>query len=410
MIILVVGVSAQFKPSTVDNFTIDDNTTLWDVMSKLGKIKLNVVDVNRALNNVDKGKELVHTGQSSDFEGKRVPKLGQFTCISCHTIEKEFDKMQVSDPDKRLQYADSLQLAFLPGTPFYGLVNRIYYFTNDFQKDSIASTFKYKDIIKKSHTDLRTAIQFCNYTYAHGRAMADWEIESILAYLWTLQIKMKDLQVEAKDMEDIQFALNNNTGNAKAVNLLRRYYLETYPAHLDKPLHSAERRRTSPILNNFFNGEKVYERSCLHCHQNKAFANRSLDKDKSSFQYLKKHFDDSTSAHSVYEVHRFSVKPIRALKKSKAPHFTRERMSNQQLQDLRFYITQMLQFGDEAAEYYRPKNSRNVPLIDTAMVDKINNDSTIEEANKALDVTNVEDTIIHTSIDTTATLDTKEQE
>lgn len=331
--------------------TISDDTPLWDVMIQLGKIRMNTVDSNK-LFDTNKGYELAHQGSTSDFNGKRVPKLAHHPCIACHTIEPEYARLDVIDPQKRLLYADSLELPFLPGAPFYGLINRIYFFTEDYQTKFTHPTLG--NLMKQGHIDLRKAIQACNQIYAHGREMQDWEVESIVAYLWTLQIKMGNLEIEPADMTDINNALNSNTGNAKAVNLLRRYYPEVYPATLAVPRPPAERRKTSPIINNFNNGRRVYKRSCLHCHEGKRYANFRLDEDQSTFQFLKKHFDDTTSRYSIYEALRY--KPEARANRTGSPHYTSQRMSDQQLQDLRFYIIQMARFGNEAYDYY--KNQR----------------------------------------------------
>jgi hypothetical protein len=354
LMLLILGLSAQNISFRRELF--DDETPLWEVMSKLGKIRLNGLD-NARQQDVDKGRELVNFGYTADFDNKKTTKIAELPCAVCHSLVPEYDDLGVIDPQKRLDYADSLGLPFLPASPLYGMVNRIYFFNGDYQ--SKYQHPKFGDLVKKGHNDIRVAMQACNSIFANGRTLEEWELESILAYLWTLEIRMKDLKFSEKDANDIESALENNTGNAKAVNLLRRVYPETYPATLISPALVNDRKRTSPILNNFANGRKVYERSCLHCHENKKYASPKLDSDQSTFNFLKKHIDDTTSRYSIYEALRYLPTPPRGLRNSHSPHFSKQRMSEEQLQDLRFYILQMAQLGEEAYEYFKHQRWKN---------------------------------------------------
>jgi len=329
-------------------FEFDKDTPLWDVMSKLGKIKQNMLDTSRQ-QSAQKGLELVNQGQTTDFNGRKMGKIASTPCIACHNVQPEYPQLDELDPQKRLTYADSMQMPFLPGAPFYGIVNRIYFFTEDYQ-----TVYKHETkggLVKAGHTDLRKAVQACNQIYAKGRELENWEVESILAYLWTLEIKMGDLYIPQEDMEDVHYSLKTNLGNAKAVNVLRRHYPEVYPATLSAAQPVAKRKKTSPILNNFNNGRKIYELSCLYCHGGKKYADFKLDEDQSTFLFLKKNFDDTTSRFSIYDALRYS--PTSKNNRSGTPHFTQQRLSDQQLQDLRFYIIQMAKFGNEAYEYFK---------------------------------------------------------
>lgn len=327
---------------------ITDETPLWDVLMQLGKIKPSTLDRSKQ-SSPEKGKQLLETGTTVDFEGRQAPKLSnKFVCTTCHTIEREHFSAVTIDPQQRLLYSDSMHLPFLPGAPLYGVVNRILFFNDDFQT-------KYKGdvgaLFRKAHVGgLREAIQTCNQTFAQGRVLKDWEVESILAYFWTMELRIGDLKLEPLDLAKIQLALETDKDNARAVNLLRRYYNELYPSHLTPPMDPEKRRKTSPVLNSFTNGWRVYRWSCLHCHQNRRYSKFKLDVTEKSFVTLKKHFDDG-SRQSMYDVIRFH-------EGSKGNHtgmplYTSERMSDQQIQDLRFFIIQMANMGDEAFAYYR---------------------------------------------------------
>lgn len=326
---------------------ITNQTMVWKVMTSLGKVNVNVLDKNQRSSKT-KGQQLVTRGYTSSFKGNKTAKTSKkLVCVACHTIEKEHPSVGTMNPQSRLEHGDSMSIPFLPGAPFYGLVNRVAFFTNDYQQ-----VFAHKDrlALQNGHRDIRKAIQACNTVYAKGRTLDPWEIESILAYLWTLELKIGDLNIPDSILNIAEQAIKTNKDNARAVNLMRRYYQEVYPASLIPPIPIGERNLISPVLNSFTNGKRVYKQSCLHCHAGKRYSNFRLDRSQKTFKFLKKHFDTPTR-YSIYDVLRYS--PGTKGEKTNSPHYTAQRMSNQQLQDLRFYITQKAKLGTEADAYYK---------------------------------------------------------
>jgi len=334
-------------PEQTPSLEITNETMVWKVMTSLGKVNVNVLDKNRRSSKT-KGQQLVTRGFTSSFKGnKTAPTSRKLFCVACHTIEKEHPNVGNTSAQSRLEYGDSMSIPFLPGAPFYGLVNRIAFFTNDYQQ-----VFAHKNRLdlQVGHRDIRKAIQACNTVFAKGRTLDAWEIESILAYLWTLELKVGDLNIPDSILDIAEEAIKTNKNNARAVNLIRRYYQEVYPASLIAPIAVGERNLISPVLNSFTNGKRVYKQSCLHCHAGKRYANFKLDRSQRTFKFLKKHFDTPTR-YSIYDAVRYS--PGSKGNKSNPPHYTAQRMSNQQLQDLRFYITQKAKLGGEADAYYK---------------------------------------------------------
>lgn len=344
-IIALTNLAVHTVPSP--RLEITNDTKVWKVMTSLGKINVNVLSKQERYDPV-KGQQLVMRGSTRNFKGKKTAKTSaKLFCIACHTIEKEHPRVGTMNPQTRLEHGDSMGIPFLPGAPFYGLVNRVAFFTNDYQQ-----VFAHKDRIalQEGHRNIRLAIQACNKVYAKGRKLEAWEIESILAFLWTLELKMGDLQIPDKTVAIIEESIKTNIGNSKAVNLMRRYYQEVYPASLVGPIPIGERNRISPVLNSYGNGKRVYKQSCLHCHGGKRYANLNLDRSQKTFNFLKKHFD-IPSKYSIYDAVRYS--PGSKANKTNPPHYTVQRMNNQQIQDLRFYITQKAKLGAEADNYYK---------------------------------------------------------
>lgn len=326
---------------------ITNQTKLWKVMTSLGKVNTNALDEDRRFD-VTKGQQLIMSGYTTNFKGKKTaPTSPKLTCVACHTLELEHPQPSTINPQSRLEHADSSGIPFLPGAPLYGLVNRVAFFTNDYQ-----GIFAHKDhlSLQAGHRDIRKAIQACNMVYGKGRVLEAWEIESILAFLWTMELKVGDLHMPDSIIASIEESIRTNTNNARSVNIMRRYYPEVYPATLAGPIPLGKRKKISPVLNSFTNGKRVYRQSCLHCHSNKKYAHFKLDSKQKTFQFLKKHFDD-TSRYSIYDAIRYS--PGSKANRTGPPHYTSERMSDQQIQDLRFFITQMARLGDEAYDYYK---------------------------------------------------------
>ena len=348
-IVVLTFLAANNVPNERPFLAINDSTKVWKVMTSLGKINTNALDKNQRSDAI-KGQQLIMTGVTTNFKGKKVPHTshtGKLTCIACHTLELEHPQPNTLNPQSRLEHGDSLGIPFLPGAPFFGLVNRVAFFTNDYQ-----DAFAHKDrlALQVGHRDIRKAIQACNTVYGKGRKLEAWEIESILAFLWTLELKMGDLKIPDSLVADIQESIATNVNNARSVNVMRRYYPEVYPATLAGPIPLGERKQISPVLNSFSNGQRVYKQSCLYCHANRKYAHFKMDSQQKTFKLLKKHFDD-TSRYSIYDAIRYS--PGSKANRTGTPHYTSQRMSNQQIQDLRFFITQMARLGDDAYEYYK---------------------------------------------------------
>ena len=90
------------------------------------------------------------------------------------------------------------------------------------------------------------------------------------------------------------------------------------------------------MLGNADNGRLIYENGCLHCHYQGRYSFLHLDKSRLSFKHLRKTMT-KFGRHSIYQVIRWGV-PSKSGKPSYMPQYTQEKMSDQQLADLRAYI------------------------------------------------------------------------
>ncbi|RMF03757.1 MAG: cytochrome c [Bacteroidetes bacterium] len=316
---------------------IADDTPVAEVLRQLGQVPpdhLPNTDIEGV--SAEVGRQLVLQGIAHKPEGGSTKRQSKhFVCTSCHNVVKEDPKLTVADPAARLQYAETHDLPFLPGTTLYGVVNRSSYYNGDYSK-------KYGDLVRPARKNLRAAIALCATECAQGRELEDWEMESILAYLWQIDLKMSDLNLPEEEIRQLERAIQSGSqgDQTDARELLQSAYLSYSPATFVPPPPNREIGYEG-VEGDPANGRIIYERSCLHCHGQQRYSFFNLDHSAYSFDFLRKHFPRYTR-YSTYQVVRYGTSPLNG-KKAYMPHYTLERMSNQQLEDLRAYVEQQAQ-------------------------------------------------------------------
>lgn len=259
--------------------------------------------------------------------GKTGQQSKHFVCTSCHNTQREDPDLTVSDPAARLAYTSDRDLPFLQGTTLYGAVNRDNYYNGDYYK-------KYGDLVDAARNDVRGAIQLCAVECAQGRSLDDWEVESILAYMWSQQLQMTDLALSEEERSTIENAVAGSGDKSAAQKLINSKYLNGSPATFIKP--PEDRKVGTGFDGDSKMGMLVYKNSCLHCHKNGEYSFFQMDDHAITHKYLNRKAD-KYSRQSIYQVTRWGVPP-KSGKRSYMPQYTSERMSDQQLADLRAYI------------------------------------------------------------------------
>lgn len=317
------------KPVATTSFVLADFNKVADLEQALGK-NLDAKKPNFNLKNVsvEAGESLVKNGFAVKGNGKKTKTQSKhFVCTSCHNIEREDPNLAVNDPQARLVYTTEKGLPYLQGTALYGAVNRSQYYNGDYFK-------KYGDLVFKAKDNIREAIQLCAQECAQGRKLADWELESILAYLWTIGLETSDLQLTDADKAVVDKALQNQTGQKEALMVVDSKYLTYSAATFVYPPEN--RHDGNGLTGDKANGGLLYEKSCLHCHEDGRYSYLDLDMSKMSMNYLKRNVG-TYHRQSVYQVVRWGV-PVRNGKKSYMPQYPIEKMSEQQLADLVAFI------------------------------------------------------------------------
>lgn len=317
--------------SPTNDLEVEETTSVAEVLVNLGDSSSYAKPDNHIRGVfAERGKAIVLTGIAPrPKRGKTGKQSKHFVCTACHNVVRDEPDLSVVDPQARLIYSKENGLPYLQGSTLYGAVNRSSFYNGDYEK-------KYGDLVLKTRHNLREAIQLCATECSQGRRLKDWELESVLAYLWTIDLKVGDLNLAEWEMQNIKDALESGKKKPAAIALIKSHYLQGEPAtFLDPP---KDRKMGYSKKGDPENGKLIYELSCLHCHKNKRYSFFNLDNSNYSFQFLEKHFP-TYSRYSVYQVARYGTSPV-PWKRAYMPNYTKEKMSNDMLEDLRVYIEQ----------------------------------------------------------------------
>lgn len=330
-IVFLASICSLFVAASVFQETqLTGEESVQDILEQLGApASLNRPDELVYGATAEIGEKLVKTGFTDKGVKKRQSK--HFVCTSCHNIEQESAYLNLVDPQERLEYTTEKGLPFLPGSPLFGIVNRNRFYNDDYFK-------KYGDLVYSARTNIREAIQLCATECSQGRALKDWEIESILKYLWTIDLKLKNLVIDGNELDLLEQALQDDSKHESARKLLESKFMDHEPSHLAPPPYNYKLGFDS-IKGNPSNGKLIYENACLHCHKNNDYSFYELDNERPSFKQLARRMKRYNQG-SFYHAIRYGTSPVYG-KKAYMPYYTREKMSDQQLEDLRSYILNM---------------------------------------------------------------------
>ncbi|NND33498.1 MAG: cytochrome c, partial [Saprospiraceae bacterium] len=269
----------------------------------------------------------ITTKEGENEETKKQSK--HFVCTSCHNLDREDPDLTQADPEARLSYVKEKGMPFLQGTSLYGVINRTSYYNGDYEK-------KYGKLVYNARNDLREAIQLCAVECAQGRRLQSWELESILAYLWTIGLQLDDLNLDQNEKDKLKNARIGEGDKTAAIEMIKSHYLQASPATFGSP--PEDRKEGYDKIGNPDNGRLIYDLSCQHCHERSRYSFFNLDDATLTFKYLERHLPKYTR-YSIYQVGRYGTPPLNG-KRAYMPQYTLEKMSNQQMEDLRSFIEQ----------------------------------------------------------------------
>lgn len=316
---LVLAVSFAFTGALGDQW-------VWNLLQQLGNPLPTHVQLEPDPKYIDAGKKLIEQGWARNPETNKKGSVisAVFLCTDCHNQVAEFAFPHESSSSKRLEYAMKNNIPFLPGSSFYGIVNRSVWYAGEYTK-------KYGDWAKRAQNDLSEAIQLCAKECSSGRMLEDWELKAVLAYFNQLQIGIDDLDLSPSERAKLQ---NENVSNENKSALLQEKLPPVPEAHFLNPISPNQGKKYGE--ESIQRGKFIYENSCQHCHKPEGPSQLILDDYRSSFQWLWKQRDESTSENFLRAI-RYGTSTYSG-NKGYMPAFTKEKLSDAQLKDLMNYI------------------------------------------------------------------------
>lgn len=309
---------------------INGNEKVLDILVKLGDQKpLHYINFNKLdKEKVKKGHQIFTKGITTNEKGKKTKKQSKhFVCTDCHNTKIEDPNLTESNPESRLDFAIKNNLKFLPGTTMAGVINREQWYNGDYYK-------KYGELVTPSRDTLKNAIHLCAVQCSQGRALDDWEMEAVTQYFISLGFSIDDIKLTSNEKKQIANALHSGTNKKETIKLIKSKYLNYSPATFLEPSKKDERElgKNGDIKN----GEQIFQLSCLTCHKERGVTNYKLDKGKLTFKHLK-YWSKKTSHLSIYQITRKGTYSMPGYKPY-MPNYTKERLSDKQLEDLMAYI------------------------------------------------------------------------
>lgn len=283
---------------------------------------------------IKQGRELLTVGRTTGPNGNATwLQSKHYKCTHCHNLVREDPDPRHMNPDARLQFALENDIPYLPGTTMYGVVNRTSWYNDDYVK-------KYGQPAADAHVSLRNSIQLCATTCSQGRPLEEWEMNAVLAYLWSIELKLGDLRLSPDDWDRIRSPLGpteDMDGGGARTAWLRTFWHQASPATFGHEPDDLAKGYGDG--GDSARGQAIYQLSCLHCHEPGGITYFVLDEERLTFQHLRNHLRKH-GAYNLYHVTRDGVPPYLG-EKAYMPNYTEERLTNQQVEDLRAYIETM---------------------------------------------------------------------
>jgi len=280
---------------------------------------------NLSTEEIERGRQLVWEGITANPPAgkKSIPISRFFTCVTCHNTVREDPVLSVVNSEARLSYAMEKQIPYLQGSTFWGIVNRTSWYNDDY-------ILKYGELVDKAKSSLEESTQLCALVCSQGRTLEQWELDAIIAYYWSLEMKLEDVGLDNLKKLAKLAALPD----ANALEQIQTLFLSKSPATFsDSPTDKAA---GYGLEGDATRGQGIYELGCQHCHRAGGESDVILDDFRSTFTWLKKNIT-ANSPLSIYEIARHGTYS-EAGHRPYMPHYTQEKLSDQQLEDLRAYI------------------------------------------------------------------------
>lgn len=338
--ILVVGcaqIQTADSQATPSPASINEETPVWDLLIRLGEGAPEHRITDRSPEWVNAGRELVFEGSSvnpdSGIAGTRLS--SNFRCIDCHSTRPEQASiLQVGNPETKLSYAIQHDLPLLPGSSFAGLVNHDSYYNGDYRKK-----YRFSPVFIAAQQHLKKAVEFCSRECSRGRDPEPWELKAMLAYLWSLEWRLGDVGYTGANLDDLKRRVSNSAEHSGVASEIKSRYSLTNPATFGEVPRDPKAGYPMVRPADMQSGREIWSRSCLHCHVVGGSALPFIEDDPNTWKSLDARFDVQ-----IYHFIREGTEHGKG-KRPYMPNFTRERLSDEQIEHLKAYIRSRSQSG-----------------------------------------------------------------
>ncbi len=311
---------------------VGPDTPLQEVLIALGDKAPDHYVANPDQKQVQLGYELTTTGRAKTADGYSPYISTIFLCTDCHNQVQEDPVLGNPNPEDRLKYAAQNGLPFLQATTFWGIVNRETWYNDDYVR-------KYGDWIAPAKNSLYESTQLCARECSSGRTLEAWEWEAFRHYYWSIQLTLGDLdELSEEDYNRVSKAIRSESADMKSSTLgfLKSRYMTYSPARFTDPPADFSKGETGTVKGDIEVGRQIYDISCKTCHRYGGPSLFTLDESKKTFRMLKRNITKHNDF-SIYQITRYGTH-AEAGHRQYMPLYTLDRMSAQQLEDLRAYI------------------------------------------------------------------------
>ncbi|MFK8045222.1 MAG: c-type cytochrome [Crocinitomicaceae bacterium] len=317
-------ISGRSNKGVVENYTkLVSDLSVADVLLKVGAKKPNHFIEKLDSDSAHIGYELITTGFVEGSNNKKQSKY--FECVDCHNLVPEVYNLADESPNERLKYSKEKNIPFLPASTFYGMYNKEHWYNGDYAK-------KYGALVAPTRDTLVNAIQLCAIQCSQGRLLENWEVRSVLHYMKSISLQIKDLKITAKEMDRLaEYVIKKDKA---AIKLLASKYNVINDATFGKTdIPELKNYKANPD-----NGKYIFNNGCLHCHGTGSnVASFEFNDDNLTLNFL----ESQISKHNHFSVPYLVRKGTYAIagKKQYMPQYPLEKMSKEQLLDLLSYIS-----------------------------------------------------------------------
>ena len=149
------------------------------------------------------------------------------------------------------------------------------------------------------------------------------------------EIMISDLDITEDNLALIaNYQSLNKEEREKLVSAIKNKYVQGYSATFMETMNKD--KRPYGAEGNIDNGKLIYDKACLFCHENRRVTYLHLDTGKLSGKMFWRNIK-TYNDRSLYQIIRHGTY-TKAGRKQYMPHYTKEKMSDAQLNDLVAYI------------------------------------------------------------------------